>query len=78
VFPDLTLPTEAAKRDIFSVERRFEKRFPGIAAYLPGMLPGYDHTPEAALAILEYLDRHFEVEPAIREAILGRLAERQT
>lgn len=67
---------QAAKRDLFSVERRFEKRFPGIAGDLPAMMPGYDYTPEAALAILEYLDRHFAIEPVIKEAILGRLAER--
>jgi lincosamide nucleotidyltransferase B/F len=67
---------QAAKRDIFSVERRFEKRFPGIADDLPAMMQGYDHTPESALAVLEYLDRHFAIEPAIRKAIIDRLAER--
>ena len=37
---------QAAKRDIFSVERRFEKRFPGIVDDLPAMMQDYDHTPE--------------------------------
>jgi len=67
---------QAATRDMFSVERRFEKRFPGIADDLPAMMQGYDRTPDSALAMLEYLDRHFAIEPAIKEAILGRLAER--
>jgi lincosamide nucleotidyltransferase B/F len=67
---------QAARRDLFSVERRFEKRFPGIAADLPAMAPGYDRTPEAALAILQYLDRHFQIEPAMKQAILARLSER--
>jgi len=57
--------------DIFVNERRFEQRFPGIAQQLPQFMPGYEGTPAAAIAILHFLDQHFPVNPAIKEAILS-------
>jgi lincosamide nucleotidyltransferase B/F len=57
-------------KDMFTVERRFEKRFPGIAVHLPQFVQGYDHTIESARAILDFLDQHFEINPALRQAIL--------
>ncbi len=55
--------------DAFSPERRFEKRFPGIAVLLPEMLQGYMHNRESALAILAFLEHHFPVNPALAGAI---------
>lgn len=61
-------------RDIFGNERRFEWRFPDIAQELPDFLQGYERTPESAQSILEFFDRHFELNAAIKQAILGRIA----
>ncbi len=58
-----------APRDIFSGERRFELRFPGIARLLPGMLQGYERTPESALTILAFLEQHFPVNQALADRI---------
>ncbi|GAP13064.1 hypothetical protein LARV_00806 [Longilinea arvoryzae] len=58
-----------APKDIFSGERRFEARFPVIAQLLPGMLPGYERTPESALAILTFLEQHFPVNQALADRI---------
>jgi len=43
--------------DPFNPERRVEQRQPGLAAELPGLMPGYRETPRAALAVLEALTR---------------------
>jgi hypothetical protein len=51
--------------DAFSAERRFEARFPGLAAKLAEWMGGYDHTPESALAILAFLESHFTVSAAL-------------
>lgn len=48
---------DAARADPFNRERRLELRHPGLAAELPALLPGYAHTPAAALALLEALQR---------------------
>lgn len=58
-----------ASQDPFSLERRIEQRHPEIAAWLPQFIPGYDHTPEAALAILEYLCRAHPVNQALAAEI---------
>lgn len=50
-----------APADPFAPERRFEQRFPDTAALLPQFLQGYDRSPESALALLAFLERHFEV-----------------
>ncbi len=51
--------------DVYNGERRFEQRFPNIASHLPTFIQGYDRSPESALAILEFLEAHFEVNKAI-------------
>jgi hypothetical protein len=58
--------------DVFGNERRFERRFPNVARALPRLLQGYEHTPESAQAMLEFLDEHFEINPALKAAIAGR------
>ena len=64
-------PDQPALRDPFADERRFEARFPGVAADLPRFVQGYDHSVESARAILAFLDDHFEVNPAIKARILA-------
>jgi hypothetical protein len=56
--------------DVFSVERRIEQRQPALAALLPALAPGYLHTPQAALALLQALDERGAVlEPHITRRI---------
>lgn len=55
--------------DQYNIERRFESRFPNIAAHLSAFIQGYDRSPESALAILEFLETHFEVNKAIAAQI---------
>lgn len=56
--------------DPFARERRLEQRQPSLVAELPGVVPGYAHTPEAALAILQALQRRGAVlHPAIADRI---------
>jgi hypothetical protein len=61
--------------DQYSIERRFEQRFPNLAAHLPSFMQGYDRSPESALAILEFLESHFEVNGAIAAQIRMLCAE---
>lgn len=61
--------------DQYNPERRFEKRFPNIATHLPSFIQGYDRSPESALAILEFLEAHFEVNQAIAARIRALCAE---
>lgn len=56
--------------DPFSRERRIEQRQPDVAAELPALAPGYEHTPEAALAMLEALQRRgAALHPAVADRI---------
>lgn len=61
--------------DMYGAERRFEQRFPGVAAHLPAFVQGYDRSPESALAILEFLEAHFDVNAAIAARIRTLCAE---
>ena len=56
-------------RDLFVNERRFEGRFPETACQVHAWMQGYDRNPESALAILAFLEEHFEVDEAIARAI---------
>ena len=62
-----------AYRDPFGAERRFEQRFPAVAQELPRFLQGYDRSPESAAAILAFLERHWPVDAAIKQAIVDLL-----
>jgi hypothetical protein len=55
--------------DLFTPERRFEMRYPALAAHLPDFVQGYEGSIASARAILAFLDAHFEVNPAIKRAI---------
>lgn len=70
------LEEQAAFRDPFAPERRFEQRYPSMNAHLPLFIQGYERSPESAQAILSFLDSHFEINPAIAAAITG-LIERK-
>ncbi len=57
------------KRDIFANERRFEARYPLVAAELGSWVQGYERNPESAKAILSFLERHFEINKAMADEI---------
>jgi len=56
--------------DQFNMERRYEQRVPAMTKVLPELLQGYERNRESALAALAYLDRNFEINPAMKQAIL--------
>lgn len=63
-------PAAAAGADPFNRERRLEARCPALAAELPALMPGYGHTPQAALAMLQALEQRGAVlAPVITERI---------
>jgi hypothetical protein len=61
---------QLASRDRFVPERRFEQRFPRLAAHLPRFMQGYDRNVESAREILRFLEGHAEVNAALQQAIL--------
>jgi lincosamide nucleotidyltransferase B/F len=61
---------ESIAEDEFNIERRYEQRFPAMVRVLPELLQGYERNRESALAILSYLDRNFEINLAMKQAIL--------
>lgn len=56
-------------KDQFANERRLEQRFPELAKQLPQFVKGYDGNTESALAILAFLEKHFEVNARMAQAI---------
>jgi lincosamide nucleotidyltransferase len=67
-------PATAVERDPFAEERRFERRYPGVAAELPSFMRGYDGSRASALAILTFLESRFEVNAAMA-AVIRALCE---
>ena len=63
--------TTTIARDEFSLERRYEQRFPALAKRLPEFLQGYEKNRASALAVLAYLDENFEINPAMKQAVLA-------
>jgi hypothetical protein len=58
-------PEQAAARDPFARMRRFERRFPQMAAHLGDFQQGYDRTPESAAAMLDFLSARFPLNEAM-------------
>ena len=56
-------------RDPFSRERRLEQRYPELARLLPEFIQGYHRTPESALALLDHLENHFDVNTLMAAAV---------
>lgn len=59
----------AVHRDPFVNERRFEQRHPNLVPQLYEWMQGYERNRESALAMLEFLEAHFDVNAAIAKAI---------
>jgi len=56
-------------RDPFVNERRFEQRYPALMPQLSRWTQGYEKNRESALAILDFLEQHFEINETIAKAI---------
>ncbi|MGF1799975.1 hypothetical protein L4D11_04765 [Vibrio gigantis] len=70
---DLVDQTESSQPefvDEFMSDRRLESRFPKFAQILPTFAQGYERTAESALAQLEFLNAHFNVNQAMRSRII--------
>jgi hypothetical protein len=63
-----------APGDPFNRERRLEVRQPTLADELPALVPGYEATPAAALAMLDALGRRGAIIDAAMSAAIRRLA----
>jgi lincosamide nucleotidyltransferase B/F len=61
--------TDQTGCDPFNRERRLEQRHPEITLHLSAFVQGYERTPESALAILAWLERHFEINQGIANMI---------
>jgi lincosamide nucleotidyltransferase len=66
---DLLEKSRPVQHDEFAPDRRFEQRYPGIAEHIAMWIQGYERNRESALAILNYLEQNFTVNPAIAAAI---------
>jgi hypothetical protein len=62
-------------KDFYTIDRRYEQRFPATAKHLPQFVQGYDRSVESAQEILKFLDQNFDLNLAIKALILA-LAER--
>jgi hypothetical protein len=66
---DIIESARGSPKDIFATERRFEQRHPGISRQVAAFLQGYERNRESALAILTFLERHFDVNTDMAAAI---------
>ncbi len=62
-------PARGPGRDPFAWERRFEVRRPDLTGVLPSFMQGYERSGASALAMLGFLERHWNVNPAMAAAI---------
>jgi lincosamide nucleotidyltransferase B/F len=56
-------------RDLFVNERRFEQRYPNLVSQLHTWAQGYERNRESALALLEFLEVHFNVNDVMASEI---------
>jgi hypothetical protein len=66
---DYIEPGNEVHRDPFVNERRFEQRYPNLVPLLQSWTQGYERNRESALAILDFLEEHFEINEAIAKEI---------
>ncbi len=70
----MALDDSGENGDLLDRPRRFERNHAGLAAELPAFMQGYDRSPESAAAILAHLDARYEIDDAMRDAIVGLLS----
>jgi len=59
--------------DFFSNERRFEQIYPNISKQLPKFIQGYDRSEESALEIIKFIEKFFEINLKMKNAILEKI-----
>ncbi len=62
-------PPKEVHRDPFVNERRFEQRYPKLVPALASWTQGYERNSQSALAILDFLSRHFDVNESMAKEI---------
>jgi len=62
-------PANEVHQDQFVNERRFEQRFPNLTSELSTWMQGYEKNRGSALASLDFLEKHFEVNETLAKAI---------
>jgi hypothetical protein len=67
---DIFDPPKNSFIDAFSPDRRFEFRHPQFSKKFNEFMQGYSRNKESAVAMLNFLDEHFDVDPTIKTAIL--------
>ena len=60
-------------KDPFDPDRRLEHNYPALADELPAFIPGYNKSPQAAQAILIFLERQFSINQPMKDAIMRLL-----
>ncbi|WP_437338816.1 hypothetical protein [Sorangium sp. So ce394] len=68
LLPHIRTP-EPVHRDPFGRERRIEQQYPDMTADFASFMQGYERTPESALSLLRWVERYFEVNPAMRRLV---------
>lgn len=61
--------------DPFTPERRYEQRFPQTAQHLALFIQGYERSRESALAILAFLEQHFDVDVHMAQRIREQISQ---
>ena len=62
-------PANETYRDPFVNERRFEQRFPNLASQVSTWMQGYEKNRESAVASLDFLEKHFEINEVLAKTI---------
>ncbi len=62
-------PVNETYRDPFVKERRIEQRYPKLISQFSGWMQGYEKNTESALAVLDFLEEHFEIHETLSKAI---------
>ena len=55
--------------DQYTIDRRFEQRFPNTSKKIPDFFQGYEKNRESAAAILAFLDENFEINSGMKQVI---------
>lgn len=66
---------KGAYKDPFQNERRYEKRYADLAAYLPNMIQGYEKCPESALAIIKFIEKFYKINHFMKTTITNFACE---
>ncbi|TNF09581.1 MAG: hypothetical protein EP317_00585 [Bacillota bacterium] len=75
LLPTLYLENKEIDRDQYVPERRIEFRVKNQEHLLASMMQGYNHNRESAKAILNFIHKHYDINEALKDAILELIKE---